>query len=182
MSHLVPWPGIQPRPPALGTWSQPLDHQGSPPRIPLSPGLGVCGRDLLAQGGARWLKTGLWSPARPSLENLSTVSRDLGPLTLLYDSEFRKWGMTAPLGKVFMQDRNNMQEGLLTPSTLGRGWVLCVVLPRVFEKVVALWVSRKLPAALPVSEFLCVCVFFFFCARGGGGVELSGNSHQFPAD
>ena len=24
--------------------------------------------------------------------------------------------------------------------------------------MVALWVSRKLPAALPVSEFLCVCV------------------------
>ena len=61
--------------------------------------------------------------------------------------------------------------------------MLCVVLPRVFEKVVALWVSRKLPAALPVSEFLWVCVFFFSCAHGGGGgVELSGNSHQFPAD
>lgn len=60
-----------------------------------------------------------------------------------------------------MQDRNNMQEGLLTPSTLGRGWVLCVVWSRVFEKVVALWVSRKLPAALPVSEFLCVCVCVF---------------------
>ena len=29
MWDLVPWPGIEPRPPALGTRSQPLDHQGS---------------------------------------------------------------------------------------------------------------------------------------------------------
>ena len=30
MWDLVPWPRIEPRPPALGAWTQPLDHQGSP--------------------------------------------------------------------------------------------------------------------------------------------------------
>ena len=30
MQNLVPWPGIQPRPPALGAQSQPLGCQGSP--------------------------------------------------------------------------------------------------------------------------------------------------------
>ena len=30
MWDLVPQPGIKPGPPALGVWSQPLDHQGSP--------------------------------------------------------------------------------------------------------------------------------------------------------
>ena len=29
MQDLVPWPGIEPGPPALGVWSQPLDHLGS---------------------------------------------------------------------------------------------------------------------------------------------------------
>ena len=27
---LVPWPRIEPMPPALGAWTQPLDHQGNP--------------------------------------------------------------------------------------------------------------------------------------------------------
>ena len=31
MWDLVPWPGIKPWPPALGTWS--LDHQGSPSQL-----------------------------------------------------------------------------------------------------------------------------------------------------
>lgn len=55
---------------------------------------------------------------------------------------------------------SNTHKGLHTLSTLRRGRVLCVVLPTLFEKMVALWVFRKSPAALPVSEFLCVCVCF----------------------
>ena len=58
-----------------------------------------------------------------------------------------------------MQDRNNMQEGLLTPSTLGRGWVLCVVLSRYLKK----WLrcgsrgSCQLPSLFP-NSCACVCV------------------------
>ena len=38
---LVPWPGIKLRPPALGVWEWPLDHQGSPtwPISAMNPGL-----------------------------------------------------------------------------------------------------------------------------------------------
>lgn len=59
--------------------------------------------------------------------------------------------------------------------------MLCVVLPTLFEKMVALWVFRKSPAALPVSEFLCVCVFYVLLVVVVV-VVLSGNNHQFPAD
>lgn len=69
--------------------------------------------------------------------------------------------MTAPLGKVFMQDRNNMQEGLLTPSNLGEGGCFVLFCLGYLKK----WLhcgsrgSCQLPSLFPNSS-VCVCFFF----------------------